>query len=135
MGDLSQHLDQTLLRDALWEQAPVVEEAIVHREFLRLATGTDPASGRAQTAVYRDHRTTSTLNKPTQQDLQLVGGLYQYGDVILSSRVHVQAPRDSDGLGGDQFQFWGQTWRIVGMVHQVTEGGRDVLWKALLRRV
>ena len=135
MGDLSQHLDQTLLRDALWEQAPVVEEMVVHREFLRIATGTDPASGRSQTSVYRDKRTLATVNKPTQQDLQLVGGLYQYGDVIISSRVHVQAPRDADGSGGDQFQFWGLTWRIVGVVHPVDMGGRVILWKALLRRV
>jgi hypothetical protein len=132
---LGQQHDTQFFQEALEEQADVFEEAVTLYRFTGYKPGSDPASGRSQEAVYDVEETSALVGAPTRNDLQLVAGIYQQGDLMLSMRFEARAGRDTDGQGGDQFEFWNERWRIVGLVHPVPMGGDVAFHKALVRRI
>ena len=135
MRPLAEGISSETVREALESQSSLLEEAVIFHKFLRLEEGHDPASGRAAKPVFsREHRR-AAVGMPTQADLQLYAGLYQNGDVAVHTRYPIRESKDVDGTGGDQFEFWGERWRIVGLVRPGRLGGDRVKWKALVRRI
>lgn len=135
MGNLSQGLDARMFRDGLEEQAEIFEEPVVHHRFVGHAPGADPSLGRPKQAIFESSDEMATVNEPTQSDVQLLGGLYQLGDVRIETRFPIQSPQDSQGTCGDEFEFRGHRWRLLGQVDDVSFGGEDGFHKAFLRRI
>lgn len=135
MRSLGTGQDHEMLADALDEQADLFEQDVTFYRFVSRDAGRDPATGRMGENVFVEEEASAVIATPTTKDLQLVGGIYQQGDVMVQTRFEVRPPDHADGSGGDELGFWNGRWRFVGPSHRVGWGGDTAYYRTLARRI
>lgn len=126
--------DWRFLREGFDELAPSLEEPVTYHKYTGTSGGV-PAFGVAEGRLYDDVKTFAALSAVSVKDIQGGGGFYLVGDVRASLRYPAAGPDEKNGFPGDQFSFWSQRWRVVGLVEVVRIHGEVASYEATLRRV
>jgi hypothetical protein len=131
--------DNAFIRDAINSVDGPYGEKVIIKKYTGVLDPGDPANGIQAQYQYVKIPTKVIVDAVTQRDILYSGGIYQVGDLRVTSPIKLNYIDTINQTGGpsqgDTLIYRGHEYRIVGKVDPETLVGNDALYIYVFRKI